>query len=127
MDTRVEKSFNEADLVVVARPKALKPSPNIWSGTLATFQGVEHQIVRVLKGTGVEPEQTVVVMHPLVAKSATADPDKPKLRESAFDPGKTFVVFIRVEDGQLYCVDANRGIVEATAEVVEAVERLAAG
>lgn len=128
VDSRVDKSFNEADLVIVARPKALEPSPNIWSGTLATFQGVEHQVVRVLKGTGVEVEQTIVVMHPLVARSATAETDKPELRASAFDSSKTYVVFIRIgDDKELYCIDANHGIVEATPEVIAEVERLAGG
>lgn len=127
MEKSLAKSFADAELVVVARPTALQASPNAWSGVFATFQGVEWQVVRTLKGSGVEAGQSIVVMHPLVAKSATADPDRPQLRASAFDTGKTYAVFARRVDGALQCISENSGIVEATPEVIEAVERLAAG
>lgn len=125
MDKNLENSFQRAELVIVARPTRLQPSPKVWSGTLATFQGVEYQVTRVVKGAGIEPTQSIVVLHPLVAKSATADPDVPQLRASAFDTNKTYVVFIRRENGALHCISENDGIVEATAEVAEQLERMA--
>lgn len=125
MDKNLENSFQRAELVIVARPTRLQPSPKVWSGTLATFQGVEYQVTRVIKGVGIEPTQSIVVMHPLVAKSATADPDVAQLRASAFDTTKTYVVFLRRENGALHCISENDGIVEATAEVTEQLERMA--
>jgi hypothetical protein len=125
MEKRFEKSFDEADMVVLARPTAIEKSPGIWSGTLATFQAVRYRVSRSLKGSGAAPDQSIVVLHPLVAKSATADTEEVHLLPSAFDPAKKYVVFIRVENDKLYCIDANYGIVVANADVIEALEQLA--
>jgi hypothetical protein len=64
------------------------------------------------------------VLHPLVARSRTADEHEAKLRESLFDAGRALVVFARQENGKLVSFDENWGVVPASEETLAALEEL---
>jgi hypothetical protein len=121
----LRKNFRAAELVLVVKPLRVEKSPGIWSGTLATFQAVQYRVVRVLKGA--PPDETVTVLHPLVARSRTADEHEARLRESLFDGARTLVVFARLDNGKLVSFDENWGVVPASDETLAALEELRKG
>ena len=124
MEERIVKNLREADVVLVGSPTGLESSPGIWSGLLATYQGVHYRVERYIKGAGAAPVYSIVILHPLVSGAPTADLREPKLRAEVFAPGRRLVVFARVQDHKLYCIDERSGVIPADEETVRALEAL---
>src|SRR5271154_4875655 len=85
---QIAENARKSDAVAIAKVKSVGPSPQAWSGLLATYQEVQYQAVRWLKKPPNETKgDTIAVFHPLVANSLPADDHHPKLRESLFRVG----------------------------------------
>lgn len=101
--------FAEADVVFVGRVLTLGPAPGGWSGTLAIFQTVEYEIVRVEKGD-LQIGQHVTIAHPVVALSRSAGPS-PGLSSTLFAQGALLRVYAVRSEGRLEVFDENLGTV----------------
>ena len=81
----------DAPVLFVGTVVSVGPAPGAWSGTLVMQQRVTYTVGRVLNGP-VEPGQQVTVAHVLVAGSATADTDTPRLDPQLFAVGRELLV-----------------------------------
>ena len=112
----------KADAVVIAKVRSVGAPPPAWSSAFAAYQEVKYQVVRWLHKPAREPSgDSIVVFHPVVAKSFTADAHEPKLRESLFRVGSELILFLREKDSRLETFDENYGAVPADPKTVEAV------
>jgi len=130
MDEKAAKAIatnsKKAEWIVVATVRSLGPPPGIWSGLIATYQEVHYQPSRYLKGQPKEsPTAPIVVFHPVVGKSLTADDAYPKLRDALFQPGAELILFLCQRHGRFESFDENYGVVrhepEAWALIMEAL------
>jgi len=119
---QIAENASKSDAVAIAKVKSVGPSPQAWSGLLATYQEVHYQAVRWLKKPPNETKgDTIAVFHPLVAKSLTADDHYPKLRESLFRVGAEVMLFLRLKDSRMETFNENSGVVLNDPKVEEAV------
>lgn len=109
---RISEQFASSQHVIVARLISLEPSPNLWSGMLATFQAANYEVTEVLKGSGLAVGARVTVDHPLVARARTVR-STPELDDTWFVAGRSVVLFLDTSDGRLRCRDANDGVLDA--------------
>jgi hypothetical protein len=113
---------SKADAVAIANVRSLGAPPPAWSGVFASYQQVQYQVVRWLRKPAQEStSDSLVVFHPVVAKSLTADAHNPKLNNSLFRIGSELILFLREKDSRLETIDENYGAVRADAKTVEAV------
>jgi hypothetical protein len=116
------KNASKADAVAIAKVRSVGTPPPAWSGAFAAYQEVQYQVVRWLHKPAHEPQgDLIVVFHPIVAKSLTADAHDPKLRESLFRIGSELILFLREKDSRLETIDEHYGAVPADPKTVEAV------
>lgn len=116
------KNASIADAVAIANVKSVGAPPPAWSGVFASYQQVQYQVVRWLRKPAQEStSDSLVVFHPVVAKSLTADAHNPKLREALFRVGSELILFLREKDSGLEAIDENYGAVRADPKTVEAV------
>ena len=112
----------KADAVAVAKVRAVGAPPPVWSGTFAAYQQVHYQIVRWLRKPSEELKgDTIIVFHPVVAKSLTADAHRPRLREDIFRVGSELILFLKQKDSRFETLDENHGVVPSDPKTVEAV------
>jgi len=103
-----------AELVFEGRVVSLGVAPNAWSGMLAIYQPVTWSVDRVLRGDVGLVGKELVVRHPLVMGSKTAQKGAPGLDPAMFAKNAQWVVFVSPQDGQPTCLSENDGVVKAT-------------
>jgi hypothetical protein len=119
---RITGDARKADAVAIAKVKSVGAPPPAWSGVYAAHQQVEYRLVRWLKKPAQETAgDSLVVFHPVVAKSLTADEHHPKLRESVFRPGAEVILFLRMKGQRMETFDENHGVVANEPKTEEAV------
>jgi hypothetical protein len=116
------RNARKADAVAIAKVRSVGAPPPAWSGVFAAYQQVQYQVVRWLHKPAHEPQgDSIVVFHPIVAKSLTADARDPKLRESLIRIGSELILFLREKDSRLETFDENYGAVPPDPKIVEVV------
>ena len=108
-----------APVILIGSVLSVGPSPEFWSGRVPAYQEVTYRPVRwlwVLPPLAPNPER-LPVEHLVVARSLTADPEKPRLRPDLFKEGAEFLLFLELSDGRWTCVGENYGAVPLTPEV----------
>jgi hypothetical protein len=115
--------------VLIGRVTSVGPPPGGWSGAYAAWQRVDYQVLRWLKRPKSEapPPEAVQVFHLVVARTRTADPTDPKLRETVFHPGAELILFIREKDSRYEVFDENYGVLPNEPKWREKVEHALAG
>lgn len=79
------------EVIFVGAVESVGPPPAHWSGPLAAYQEVRYRVDQTIKGPVVGPR--LVVIHPVVRDSPTAEPgDVPGLSSRLFSCGATLLV-----------------------------------
>jgi hypothetical protein len=126
MSKSIIENTGKADLVIVAKVQSVGAGPGVWSGLLAAYQEVRYQTISYLKRRPQEKEvSSIVVFHPVVAKSLTAEPQTPKLKESLFKPGAELILFLKQRNSRLETFDENYGVVPNDQETIALVTKSA--
>jgi hypothetical protein len=110
----LKKAVNSANLVVVARLTEVGPPMGFWSGQVPVVQRVQYKTEEVIKGE-VARESVIDVGHYVIAKSSTADAEKPQLSSRLFTIGGRFILFLEK--------DPNQGYVDNPARSDKSAER----
>lgn len=123
LNAKIVQNTRAADVVLIGRVKSVGRPPRAWSGAFAASQSVDYQVLRVLKKPDKDVPQSIVVFHPVVHGSTTADTAVPRLRESLFSPGAEFILFIREKNSRYETFDENFGVLPNDASLLQKVER----
>jgi hypothetical protein len=86
----------QGEVIFEGTVQAMGPPPSEWSGTFSRFQEVRYVVEEAIRGA--LPGATLVVCHPVVKDSPTAQPGNvPSLASRLFGAGARLVV-MAVED-----------------------------
>lgn len=132
---KMQKLARDAQIIVVAEVKEVKPAMNIWSGGFLVIQRVRYKVKEVLKGTLSNSE--INVGHYIIRTSLTVDTKKPRLSPRLFRRGNQLVLFLIPDSGtgyisrenidskyKAYLVhDPNCGAVLANTDIVNMIQR----
>lgn len=90
---KIDLLFCKSDLVVLAEVKdVVKIKYGVWNGGLIVSQPVTYKIQKIYKGSFENAE--IIVQHPIIYGSKTADKKIPRLSPVLFKEGSQLIVFI---------------------------------
>ena len=97
---KLKPSVTLASVIVVAQITDVRPSVGFWSGQFPVVQRVLYKVEEVIKGE--VGEFTINVGHHVIARSSTADPEKPELSPKLFRKGQSVILFLQTDSGKGY-------------------------
>jgi hypothetical protein len=131
---RIRANTTKAKLVALGEVITVGPKMGFWSGQFAAFQEVHYYVIQVLKGS-LGPGE-IVVKHPVVKNSETADLLVPQLSPRLFFKGNRVLLFldeITAQDlskddvclvqAQFKAFDEHFGVVLAPPELLETLNK----
>ena len=99
-ERKLEALTQRSQVVVVAKITRVEPSLGAWSGYFHFVQHVHYEVEEVLKGT--LPDHEIIVAHPVVKNTATADTKEARLSPELFTVGNRVVLFLDTTEGKDY-------------------------
>lgn len=111
IDAQTHAVLPSADVVFIGEVLALHASPGIWSGRAIAYQRVEYHVLRVFKSSPKIPTiGKIAILHPIIARSPTADLSEPRLHPERFRVGTHLLIAAKLDedDGAVQAVDADR-------------------
>lgn len=89
---KTSEAIDTANIIMVGEIVEVGPPPAFWSGLFAAYQDVRYKVIDVFKGT--LPTKEVLVAHPVVHNSVTADKSHPGLSPALFSVGNRLIILL---------------------------------